>query len=522
MDYFTLNNNGITEICRNVQSFLIDNGVDRKEAVRNRLTIEETLIKFRDAFGENQEIGYLETKILGQMRITLSVKGAEFNPLEVKASDEDVLMDSLLSSYDSTQPDWKYKNSINQVVFSVSKPRNLGMLSKIAIAIVLGSLLGFLSRLLPNGIGEILAVDYVTPLAGAFVGLVTVMAVFLTFFAVSLGIAHTGNLSTLSTLSKTMLGRIGKIMVAVTLITTVALIPAITFENTLGDFKFKSAFDLLIDFIPSNPIAPLVNFNVAQLIIVAALFGFAMLYLGTKTATLESVFSECNLIAVNCNSWLTRTLIHIYVGMNFFILAAKASAEGLFQSLIIIVIVLIAFLILMIIYTIVACKRLECSPKKLIKRLMPTFIINLSSANYGSSFTVSIETIFECGTEIDYGSFGHNVGGFLFKPAYAIVLAVGTIMSAVQAGVTFNVGYMITIVILTFVLAISLPTIPGAAIIGFSLMFAQLGLPEQSLAIIVTLNALLDFFTVAVNGYCLQSEIMIGAKKAGRIDASKI
>ena len=53
-------------------------------------------------------------------------------------------------------------------------------------------------------------------------------------------------------------------------------------------------------------------------------------------------------------------------------------------------------------------------------------------------------------------------------------------------------------------------------------MFAQVGLSQESLAIVITLNALLDFFTVAVNGFCLQSEIMIGAKKAGRIDTSKI
>ena len=66
----------------------------------------------------------------------------------------------------------------------------------------------------------------------------------------------------------------------------------------------------------------------------------------------------------------------------------------------------------------------------------------------------------------------------------------------------------------------TLPTIPGSAISGFTLMFAQLGLPKESLALIITLNALLDFFTVAVNGFCLQSEIMLGAKKAGRLDES--
>lgn len=522
MDTYKINNQGITALCDRAEKYLISNGANKSDVTRNRLTMEETLLKFKSAFGDSTVVEYREAKLFRQLRIILTINGCELNPFEIKKDEEDFLMDSLLQSYDVDRPNWRYHNLSNQVVFNIAKQGKLGILQKLLIAILAGSILGFVARLIPGEFGYNLATDYVAPLANAFVGLMCVMAVFLTFFAVSLAIVHAGDMTTLSNIGKTMLGRIAKIMLLVTSAITLLMIPMMSFGGDAGSVRIKSAYDLIIGFIPANPISPLVEFNTAQIIIVGALFGFTMLMLGSKTHTLESVFTECNLVAINCNSAISRSAIHIYVGLNFFTLVATASDTSFMQSLKIIVIVLTSYLALMLIYTIIATRILEVDCKKLVKRLMPAFMINISSANYGSSFTTSIETLFDCGTDIDYGALGHNVGGFLFKPSYAILLVVGTVVSATENGLTFNIGYIVTIILLAIILSMSLPTIPGATISGFTLMFAQLGLSAESLAIVVTLNAMLDFFTVAVNGYCLQSEILISAKKAGRIDTSKI
>lgn len=522
MENFKLTNNGIEQICQSASSYLIENGIDSKLAKRNVLTIEEALLKYQDAFGSDQEVTFKAAKILGQLRIMLFISTAPLNPFELGNSD-DVLMNSLLSSYNTALPNWKYKNLTNQLVFNVNKPQKRSLLTKIAIAVVVGAVLGFIARLLPGGIGQKIALDYVQPLGAAYTGLLCVMAVFLTLFAVSLGIVHAGDLSTLSSMSKTMFGRMLKVVGSIVLVLALVMTPLLDVTKGIGGgVQLKTAYDALLGFIPSNPISPLVEFNAGQIIVVGALFGFTMLYLGSKVSTLEAAFTECNLIAVNCESFLSNQLIFYYVGMNLFTLVVTASLADFVHSIRIIIIVLTAFALLMIIYTIAAVKTLKCSVKALYKRLMPAFMINLSSATYGSSFTTSIETLFACGTDIDYGSVGHNVGGMLFKPAYAILLLGGTVITAINEGVAFSVGYLLTIALLSVILSIAIPTIPGAAITGFTLMFAQVGLSQESLSVVITLNALLDFFTVAVNGFCLQSEIMIGAKKAGRIDISKI
>lgn len=523
MDSYTLKLIDIENLIDRAGNYLIYNGAERKEALKTKLILEETLLKYRDKFDEETEIRYHESKVLGQLKVSIYIDGNSYNPFEIKETPGDIIMDSLLASYSNATPNWKYKNFVNQIDFSLSKEKKITLLGKIIRAIIIGVVLGLLARLLPGGIGVTIATDYASPLCGAFAGLFCVMAVFLTFLAISLGIVHAGDLSTINTIGKTMLGRFFRIMGVVSILMTLALLPFAKLSDISESVvSIKSVYDILLSFIPSNPIAPLVEFNTAQIIIVGTMFGFSMLVLGGKAKTLENVFTEANIVAVTCNSFINSSLIHVYVGVNFFCLFAGNNLTELLKYIVMVGIILAAYVLLMLVYTIVACKKLHCGPKVYLKKLMAAFMINLSSASYGASFQTSIETLFENGVDIDYAAMGHNIGGLLFKPAYAILLITGTIMSSIQFGAQLGSSYFVMVFLLSFVLAMSLPTIPGAAVSGFTLMFTQLALPQEALAVVLTLNAILDFVTVAVNGFCLQSEIMIGANKTERIDLSKI
>lgn len=523
MDSYLLKSENIEIITSRAYDYYTSNNVDRKEALRTKLTIEEALLKYQETFGEDVKVEYNESKIFKQLKVSLYISGNSFNPFDIRETPDDIIMDSLLSTYSNTLPNWKFKNFVNQLDFTLNQEKRRGLIFKIICAIGIGVLLGLIARMLPGGLGVSIAENYARPLASAFAGLFCVMAVFLTFFAVSLGIVHAGDLSTLSSIGKHMLGRFFKIMSVITLATTIVILPAISLKNiSLSSLSFKSIFDMFLQFIPSNPIKPLVEFNTAQILIVGVMFGLAMLILGSKTRTLESAFTECNVVAVTCNSFLNNSLIHVYVGLNFFIIVSSNVTTGYMQSIKMILLIVGVYIALFVIFTYIASKKLGVEYKRFIRILSPTLMINLSSASYGASFTTSIEALMNNGVDVDYASMGHNVGGLLFKPGYAVLLTVGTVLSSATYGVEFELGYIIMIVILSMALAMTLPTIPGAAVAGFTLMFTQLGLPNEALAYVLTLNAILDFFTVAINGVCLQSEIFLSANKAGRLNKDKL
>lgn len=518
MDSYKLTLSGIAEITERVEKYLNENGAKRKNAIKTKLTVEEALLKFHDHFEEGTEVLYNEYRLLGQLRVSLYIAGNAFNPFEIAESPNDILMDSLLSSYNNGAPSWKFKNFVNQMTFTAFRERKTTLKSKLVWSILIGLILGLIGRFLPGSIGAVIANDYIVPLSDAFTGLLCVMAVLLTFLAIALSIVHAGDLSTLNTIGKTMLGRFFRIMGLTALLINVMFIPFLTISDlTLKRFSLKSVYDILIGFIPSNPITPFVEFNTAQIIIIGIMFGVVMLILSNKTKTLEYVFSECNVVAISCNGFLNNMLIHIYVGMNIFTLVCTQELSSFLNYLWIILIILGAYAVLMVVVTLITARRLDWKIMDLIRKLSPTFMINLSSANFGASATTSINALLNAGMDVDYASLGHSIGGLLYKPAYVILLSAGTILSARYVNVEFNLGYLIMILILSIVLSMSLPTIPGAAISGFTLLFRQLGLPHSALAVLLTINALLDFFTVAVNGYCLQTEMLVSAHKAGKL-----
>ncbi|MBQ2860418.1 MAG: hypothetical protein IJE80_04575, partial [Peptococcaceae bacterium] len=51
-----------------------------------------------------------------------------------------------------------------------------------------------------------------------------------------------------------------------------------------------------------------------------------------------------------------------------------------------------------------------------------------------------------------------------------------------------------------------------------TIIFAQLGLPAEGLAIALALDVLFDFVATGMNMFCLQLELLIQAKKMGMLN----
>ena len=62
----------------------------------------------------------------------------------------------------------------------------------------------------------------------------------------------------------------------------------------------------------------------------------------------------------------------------------------------------------------------------------------------------------------------------------------------------------------------------GGTTVCFSILFTQLGLNAQALAMIISINAFFEFMTVAVNTYCLQSQIVLLGNSVGELDIEKL
>ncbi|MBO4424645.1 MAG: hypothetical protein J5768_03935, partial [Spirochaetales bacterium] len=76
--------------------------------------------------------------------------------------------------------------------------------------------------------------------------------------------------------------------------------------------------------------------------------------------------------------------------------------------------------------------------------------------------------------------------------------------------------------LLSFILSVATPPVIGGTTVCFSILFSQLGINAQSLSIIISINAVLEFLTVAVNNYCLQCQITLLGNSLGKVNLERL
>ncbi len=81
---------------------------------------------------------------------------------------------------------------------------------------------------------------------------------------------------------------------------------------------------------------------------------------------------------------------------------------------------------------------------------------------------------------------------------------------------------MLTVFIISVILAIAAPPVPGAALTCYTILFMQLGIPTEAIAVVIALNVILEFVATAVNLFCLQTELVELSGSLQTLDVKKL
>jgi len=301
------------------------------------------------------------------------------------------------------------------------------------------------------------------------------------------------------------------------------MVPGVNFGHSSNmSIDFFDFFDILISFVPSNILTPILEFNSVHIIIIGIMFGVAMLHMGQKADKLTEVFDEVNIVAILSNSYLNR-FIPAYVGLMICGQILTGSLTVLSGFLKLLLMVVIADFVTLMAYTAVVCIRYKVNARVFIKKLLPSFLISLTSANVGAAFTTTIDTLIgPLGVDGDYAPMAYNLGSILFRPGYCIVFTACSLFTASMYKIEVTWSWVLAAFVLSFILSVATPPVVGGTTVCFSILFSQLGLKSEALAVIISINAFFEFLTVAVNNYSLQSQIVLNAHSIGQLDTERL
>lgn len=491
MELYNFSNSNIDLACEEVGKFLAKVGVERREALRTKLTFEEVLLEYQAKLGEEAAFKVKLVKRLSSIKVEIIVEGESYNAL-VKNSDESDIIQGLLAGI-GLAPTWNYKNGKNYIVFIPKKKPVSGtvkMVAAIGFAMVAGVVLNFLPDGIRSGVN-----DYVlTPVTDTFMGLISAVSVPLIFLSVLGSICSMGNMETL--------GKIGSKTIKVLLLYMTVISVSMTALVSLfyhvqwgggGTSGFSQALDLIYDIVPSNLLEPFVTGNTLQLIFISIMIGLAMLVLSSSVNGVFKLVEQFSAIAQTVMSGLS-TMLPILIFILFTGMISGGEFGTLFESWKIMAVMLLliaAYYILTVLYIAV---RKKVSPSLLLKKTWKTFIITLTTDSPAASFQTNISDLNKkFGVDKRLAEFGTSLGQVLFGPTDVAILLAAEVGFAEIYGIAITPQFLIIATITNLLLSFSIPPVPGGTVMGYTIAFAQLGIPMDAMGVVLALDAIVNF-----------------------------
>ena len=516
MNQLDFSNNNIDRACEQVGRFLADSGVERREAIRIKLTFEEVLLEYQSKFGENATYKLKCTKRFSAIRVEMIVQGENFNPLEREDGDSAVI-NGLLAGL-GLAPTHNYKNGKNYIIFTPKKKAMSGTVKMFA-AILLSVIVGLLLTLLPEGVRTGLSENFLTPVADLFFGAVAAVSGPFIFLSVLGSICSMGNTETLGKIGKkTITAILGYMTVAGLGLT---LIATLFYKVTLGGVSgsdFTKVLELIYNIVPANIFEPFIDGNSLQIIFIAVVFGIAMLMLSSKISNVFTIVEQLSsLVQAVMGIVLEALPFAVFVIFtNMIVSGTIVELLGSYKMILLIFLLVSVYLVAMVLWI---SLRKKLSPILLIKKALPTFLIAITTASSAAAFATNVKDAnSKLGIDKKLVDFGIPLGQVLFKMSEFAMFIPIVLTFAENYGIAITPVWLILVYITVWLISFAVPPVAGGAIMGFTIVFSQLGIPMEAMGIAIALNAITDFPLTAMNVTGWQLTMVDVADSLGRLD----
>ncbi|GKT11451.1 MAG: hypothetical protein ISEC1_P0415 [Thiomicrorhabdus sp.] len=388
----------------------------------------------------------------------------------------------------------------------------MNMTTKILIWMAAGLVLGSLINAFANDVAFVqdYFVNGVFHVAGAmFISLLKMLVVPLVTFSLIVGVCGIGDIN--------KLGRVGAksfglfmltTALAITLAITVASViaPGEGFDMTqaaAAEFSVKEAPPLsqvIIDLIPTNPINAYAEGNMLQIIFFTILFAVCILMLGERGKSISEGAEKLNEVMMK----LVTVVMHVAPYGVFALMAKTFSVQGLgliipmlsYFSVVALVLVLHATGTLMILLKTLG----KVSPLMFLKKMRAVQVFAFSTSSSNATIPVTLTaTEKRLGVNNSTASFVIPFGATINMDGTAIMQGVATVFIANVYGIDLGLTGYLTVIGMAVLASIGTAGVPGVGLIMLAMVFNQVGLPIEGIALIMGVDRLLDMMRTAVN-----------------------
>lgn len=510
----------IDRISERIGEFLQPLHMERTNALRIRLALEEALLRWRDHFGEETEVALELGSRWRRPFITLRLEGENYDPLINRGSELGEWAGALLSGI-GLIPSHSYQQGVNVLQLRLKRPR-LNPAPMLLMSVATGLLLGLLSKsLIPAETQEIILRTVLDPIQNTFFRILNAVGSPVIFLSVLVAVCGVGTVATMGKSGRRLIFRFMLFSILAALIaagvSTAFLRPGLG-KAALNGTQFSGTIDYFLHVFPSDMLSPLIQGNSPQLILIAFVLGNALLVAGRQADSLVHIVEQANTVGLVLADWVSR-LTPLFVVILLVLGIWSGSLDmllGIWRPLLLLCAVSALILILSLA---AASIRERISIKKLAGKMLASFGIAFRKASVDAAFGASqLCCEKRLGISKSLVSFGMPLGLVIYMPATTIACMVFSVYAARCCGVNVSAVWLVMALVLSVTFMAATPPLAGVTLLSYSVIFTQLGIPGTMIPVAMVADILFGFVSAAVNQALLQLELLREANRTGALN----
>ncbi|WP_417543809.1 dicarboxylate/amino acid:cation symporter [Marinobacter sp.] len=378
---------------------------------------------------------------------------------------------------------------------------NASLILRVSIALVLGVAVGM--------IGGQQAADWLAPFGELLLRLLKFLIVPIVLLTLMVGI-NQANIGSM--------GRVGRKLFGFYVITTalaivVGLVVASLLEPGSGialneDAEVKvpdnpGIASVLLNIVPDNIFTAFTELNLLGIIFIAIVFGIALLKLRESKAHAElgehlyKVVEALNEITLKVMAGVLQ-----YVPIGVFAIVAKTAGEQGMATILALGDMVLVLYIALAVHLFVYCVLMRASGVRVrafFREARTPMATAFATQSSSGTLPLTLDAARRLGIPKRIYGFSLPLGATINMDGAAIRIAISAVFAANVVGIPLDLFTMAEIVLIGTLTSIGTAGVPGAGIVMIATVFAQVGLPIETVALLVSIDALVGMGATGIN-----------------------
>lgn len=359
-------------------------------------------------------------------------------------------------------------------------------------------------------VGAVVSADfastYLQPLGTLFIRLIRMVVVPLVLATLIAGAAGLGSASRVGVIA-------GKTILVFMITSAIAVAFGILFANLMDPghglnisvegLKAKNVSappltQVLLDIVPINPVEAFGKGSMLQVIFFAMFFGFCLSTMGEKAKPVVDFFQLVGDAMIKMTNYV---MVYAPIGV-FGLISFTVTKHGLAVLLPLgklILCALVSTVAFVVICYLPIIKMIGVKISDYVKIAFTPWFLAFTTCSSAAALAVNLEAAEKLGSSRSIASFAIPLGNTINMNGTSIYMGVCAIFAAEVYGIDLTAMEQLQVVLMGVFAAIGTAGVPGAGLIMTTVVFTQVGIPLEAVALIAGVDRILDMLRTSVN-----------------------